>query len=99
MVGGGVNTDVGLSSQLAAVMLPEEENFLLLFRRETPLDNSVEFMRVRSKGQPIHHFQVHGENQLPLPLVVSLCYCSLRNNSSADKNPSRNPRTIDRYCI
>uniref|UniRef100_A0A3P8WP78 Secretagogin n=1 Tax=Cynoglossus semilaevis TaxID=244447 RepID=A0A3P8WP78_CYNSE len=42
----GVNTDVGLSSQLAAVMLPEEENFLLLFRRETPLDNSVEFMRI-----------------------------------------------------
>lgn len=32
-------------------MLPEEENFLLLFRRETPLDNSVEFMRVRVRGQ------------------------------------------------
>ncbi|XP_008329059.1 secretagogin [Cynoglossus semilaevis] len=32
--------------ELAAVMLPEEENFLLLFRRETPLDNSVEFMRI-----------------------------------------------------
>ncbi|XP_037329774.1 secretagogin-like isoform X4 [Pungitius pungitius] len=32
--------------ELATVMLPEEENFLLLFRRETPLDNSVEFMRI-----------------------------------------------------
>ncbi|XP_069566412.1 secretagogin-like [Brachyistius frenatus] len=32
--------------ELAAAMLPEEENFLLLFRRETPLDNSVEFMRI-----------------------------------------------------
>uniref|UniRef100_A0A3Q2FE65 Secretagogin, EF-hand calcium binding protein n=1 Tax=Cyprinodon variegatus TaxID=28743 RepID=A0A3Q2FE65_CYPVA len=32
--------------ELAAMMLPEEENFLLLFRRETPLDNSVEFMRI-----------------------------------------------------
>ncbi|XP_056116255.1 secretagogin-like [Rhinichthys klamathensis goyatoka] len=32
--------------QLAAVVLPEEENFLLLFRRETPLENSVEFMRI-----------------------------------------------------
>ncbi|XP_068567527.1 secretagogin-like [Cebidichthys violaceus] len=32
--------------ELAIVMLPEEENFLLLFRRETPLDNSVEFMRI-----------------------------------------------------
>ncbi|XP_035771527.1 secretagogin-like isoform X2 [Neolamprologus brichardi] len=31
--------------ELATLMLPEEENFLLLFRRETPLDNSVEFMR------------------------------------------------------
>ncbi|XP_049331207.1 secretagogin [Astyanax mexicanus] len=32
--------------ELATVILPEEENFLLLFRRETPLDNSVEFMRI-----------------------------------------------------
>ncbi|KAK1879932.1 Secretagogin [Dissostichus eleginoides] len=32
--------------ELATIMLPEEENFLLLFRRETPLDNSVEFMRI-----------------------------------------------------
>lgn len=28
------------------MILPDDENFLLLFRRETPLDNSVEFMRV-----------------------------------------------------
>eukprot|EP00064_Thunnus_orientalis_P014348 superscaffoldBa00002473_g14392 len=35
-----------LGMKLATVMLPEEENFLLLFRRETPLDNSVEFMRI-----------------------------------------------------
>ncbi|XP_029298894.1 secretagogin-like isoform X2 [Cottoperca gobio] len=32
--------------ELATIMLPEDENFLLLFRRETPLDNSVEFMRI-----------------------------------------------------
>ncbi|XP_072529651.1 secretagogin-like [Salminus brasiliensis] len=32
--------------EMATIMLPEEENFLLLFRRETPLDNSVEFMRI-----------------------------------------------------
>jgi len=32
--------------QLASMILPDDENFLLLFRRETPLDNSVEFMRV-----------------------------------------------------
>nr|XP_020478255.1 secretagogin isoform X2 [Monopterus albus] len=32
--------------ELATMMLPEEENFLLLFRRGIPLDNSVEFMRI-----------------------------------------------------
>uniref|UniRef100_A0A3B4ZJV1 Secretagogin, EF-hand calcium binding protein n=1 Tax=Stegastes partitus TaxID=144197 RepID=A0A3B4ZJV1_9TELE len=32
--------------ELATMMLPEDENFLLLFRRETPLDSSVEFMRI-----------------------------------------------------
>ncbi|NXE49955.1 SEGN protein, partial [Casuarius casuarius] len=31
---------------LANMILPDDENFLLLFRRETPLDNSVEFMRI-----------------------------------------------------
>ncbi|XP_076860675.1 secretagogin-like [Brachyhypopomus gauderio] len=33
-------------TELATIILPEEENFLLVFRRETPLDNSVEFMRI-----------------------------------------------------
>ncbi|XP_029976685.1 secretagogin-like isoform X2 [Salarias fasciatus] len=32
--------------ELATMMLPEDENFLLFFRTETPLDNSVEFMRI-----------------------------------------------------
>ncbi|XP_037548975.1 secretagogin [Nematolebias whitei] len=32
--------------ELATMLLREEENFLLLFRRETPLNNSVEFMRI-----------------------------------------------------
>ncbi|KTF83666.1 hypothetical protein cypCar_00030972 [Cyprinus carpio] len=31
---------------VAAALLPEQENFLLLFRRETPMENSVEFMRI-----------------------------------------------------
>lgn len=35
--------------QLANMILPEDENFLLIFRREAPLDNSVEFMKVRSQ--------------------------------------------------
>ncbi|NXF95818.1 SEGN protein, partial [Eubucco bourcierii] len=32
--------------ELANMILPDDENFLLLFRREAPLDNSVEFMRI-----------------------------------------------------
>uniref|UniRef100_A0A3B4EZT4 Secretagogin-like n=1 Tax=Pundamilia nyererei TaxID=303518 RepID=A0A3B4EZT4_9CICH len=35
--------------ELAHMILPEDENFLLVFRRENPLDNTVEFMTVRSK--------------------------------------------------
>ncbi|XP_029446654.1 LOW QUALITY PROTEIN: secretagogin [Rhinatrema bivittatum] len=35
--------------KLANMILPEDENFLLVFRRETPLDNSVEFMRIWRK--------------------------------------------------
>ncbi|XP_012659665.1 secretagogin-like, partial [Otolemur garnettii] len=31
--------------ELAGMFLSEDENFLLLFRRETPLDSSVEFMQ------------------------------------------------------
>ncbi|KAI4884349.1 hypothetical protein NFI96_027033 [Prochilodus magdalenae] len=43
----GTSSDGKLHIQeLATVVLPEEENFLLLFRREAPLDNSVEFMRI-----------------------------------------------------
>ncbi|KAA0709873.1 Secretagogin [Triplophysa tibetana] len=32
--------------QVSGALLPKLENFLLIFRRETPLDNSVEFMRI-----------------------------------------------------
>ncbi|XP_036395274.1 secretagogin [Megalops cyprinoides] len=35
--------------ELAHMMLPDDENFLLLFRRESPLDNSVEFMKIWRK--------------------------------------------------
>ena len=33
--------------QLANMILPEDENFLLVFRREAALDNSVDFMQVK----------------------------------------------------
>ncbi|XP_074062949.1 secretagogin [Macrotis lagotis] len=43
----GISEDGHLQIQeLANIILPEDENFLLLFRRETPLDNSVEFMQI-----------------------------------------------------
>ncbi|KAL0623346.1 Secretagogin [Plecturocebus cupreus] len=32
--------------ELAGMFLSEDENFLLFFRRETPLDSSVEFMQI-----------------------------------------------------
>ncbi|XP_053458570.1 secretagogin [Nycticebus coucang] len=35
--------------ELAGMFLSEDENFLLLFRRETPLDSSVEFMQIWRK--------------------------------------------------
>uniref|UniRef100_A0A671MZJ9 Secretagogin n=1 Tax=Sinocyclocheilus anshuiensis TaxID=1608454 RepID=A0A671MZJ9_9TELE len=35
--------------ELANMILPEDENFLLIFRREAPLDNSVEFMKIWRK--------------------------------------------------
>uniref|UniRef100_A0A8C6NP96 Secretagogin n=1 Tax=Nothobranchius furzeri TaxID=105023 RepID=A0A8C6NP96_NOTFU len=37
--------------ELANMILPEDENFLLVFRREAPLDNSVDFMKVRTSKQ------------------------------------------------
>ncbi|XP_077577978.1 secretagogin [Stigmatopora nigra] len=35
--------------ELAHMILPEEENFLLIFRREATLDNSVDFMQIWRK--------------------------------------------------
>uniref|UniRef100_A0A8C9W150 Secretagogin n=1 Tax=Scleropages formosus TaxID=113540 RepID=A0A8C9W150_SCLFO len=43
--------------ELANMILPEDENFLLLFRRETPLDNSVEFMKVRASLSTSCHLE------------------------------------------
>ncbi|XP_059921279.1 secretagogin-like isoform X2 [Gadus macrocephalus] len=33
--------------ELALMILPADENFLLVFRREAPLDNSVDFMKMK----------------------------------------------------
>ncbi|XP_036929902.1 secretagogin-like [Acanthopagrus latus] len=35
--------------ELANMILPEDENFLLVFRREAPLDNSVDFIKIWRK--------------------------------------------------
>ena len=42
-----IDKQYACSVQLA-VILPTEENFLLLFHRDNPLESSVEFMKVRS---------------------------------------------------
>ncbi|XP_016348759.1 secretagogin-like isoform X1 [Sinocyclocheilus anshuiensis] len=45
-----LTSDVRLAiHELANMILPEDENFLLIFRREAPLDNSVEFMKIWRK--------------------------------------------------
>lgn len=47
--------------QLANMILPEDENFLLCFRREAPLKNSVDFMKVRSQsGTVARHLLAFG---------------------------------------
>ncbi|VDQ09638.1 unnamed protein product [Trichobilharzia regenti] len=40
------NSDNRIELTEMAKILPTEENFLLLFHRDNPLDSSVEFMRV-----------------------------------------------------
>ena len=40
-----------LDSSKLAQMLPMEENFLMLFRINHPLDSSVEFMKVSKKNR------------------------------------------------
>uniref|UniRef100_A0A3B5QWS2 Secretagogin n=1 Tax=Xiphophorus maculatus TaxID=8083 RepID=A0A3B5QWS2_XIPMA len=47
--------------ELANMILPEEENFLLVFRREAPLDNSVDFMKAFLKDL----FQQHDKEVSP----------------------------------
>ncbi|KAL4616959.1 secretagogin-like [Arapaima gigas] len=56
--------------ELANMILPEDENFLLLFRRETPLNNSVEFMKVSSHSNG---------TDLLLSASLSVPYCLEQN--------------------
>uniref|UniRef100_A0A3Q2CM71 Secretagogin n=1 Tax=Cyprinodon variegatus TaxID=28743 RepID=A0A3Q2CM71_CYPVA len=50
--------------ELANMILPEEENFLLIFRREAPLDNSVDFMKAFLNDL----FQQHHKQVSPVKL-------------------------------
>uniref|UniRef100_A0A8C3D9K9 Secretagogin, EF-hand calcium binding protein n=1 Tax=Corvus moneduloides TaxID=1196302 RepID=A0A8C3D9K9_CORMO len=60
-----VTTDGRLQIQeLANMILPDDENFLLLFRRETPLDNSVEFMRDFLRDLFLQHNKIVAEVKL-----------------------------------
>lgn len=44
------NQDGKIDIRELAQLLPMEENFLLLFRFDNPLESSVEFMKVRRVG-------------------------------------------------
>lgn len=74
--------------QLATLMLPEEENFLLLFRRETPLDNSVEFMRVRSKVVKHWPTSVQPVEAHPAAVEAALTLCFVQIWRSYDTDSS-----------
>uniref|UniRef100_A0A8C4NNU1 Secretagogin n=1 Tax=Eptatretus burgeri TaxID=7764 RepID=A0A8C4NNU1_EPTBU len=47
--------------EVANMLLPEDENFLLLFRQESLLDNSVEFMRIWRKYDVDHSGYISAE--------------------------------------
>ncbi|XP_004712575.1 secretagogin [Echinops telfairi] len=69
MASQGISKDVRTPmKELASMFLSEDENFLLLFRRETPLDSSVEFMRadIRNflRDLFLHHEKVISEVKL-----------------------------------
>ncbi|XP_027458649.1 secretagogin isoform X3 [Zalophus californianus] len=50
--------------ELANMFLSEDENFLLLFRQETPLDSSVEFMQNFLRDLFLHHEKAISEAKL-----------------------------------
>ncbi|MEJ1284610.1 capping protein regulator and myosin 1 linker 1 [Cricetulus griseus] len=51
-------------TELASMFLSEDENFLLFFRLETPLDNSVEFMQNFLRDLFLHHKKAISEADL-----------------------------------
>ena len=59
------NKDGKIDIREMAQLLPMEENFLLLFRFDNPLDSSVEFMKVRIST-------VHVDIQFTVQLVVGI---------------------------
>uniref|UniRef100_A0A8K9XLD7 Secretagogin n=1 Tax=Oncorhynchus mykiss TaxID=8022 RepID=A0A8K9XLD7_ONCMY len=71
--------------ELATMMLPEEENFLLLFHRETPLDNSVEFMRIWRNYDTDSSGYISAI-ELKVQLKNALLLISMRSMEMFDKN-------------
>ena len=61
------NKDGKIDIREMAQLLPMEENFLLLFRFDNPLDSSVEFMKARHKNK----IYVYG-NTIFIVAVVSV---------------------------
>ena len=51
------NKDGKIDIREMAQLLPMEENFLLLFRFDNPLESSVEFMKVQTTNTNINLFK------------------------------------------
>uniref|UniRef100_A0A669DZ34 Secretagogin, EF-hand calcium binding protein n=1 Tax=Oreochromis niloticus TaxID=8128 RepID=A0A669DZ34_ORENI len=69
--------------ELAHMILPEDENFLLVFRRENPLDNTVEFMTVRSK---ITHERLRFSCFLKHPVILQMKIFDKNKDGRLDLN-------------
>uniref|UniRef100_A0A8C5GZ13 Secretagogin, EF-hand calcium binding protein n=1 Tax=Gouania willdenowi TaxID=441366 RepID=A0A8C5GZ13_GOUWI len=78
--------------EAAAALLTEEETFLLMFHRETPLNNSVEFMRIW------RNYDTNGSGYISakeLKVALASVICS---SSTGSGSPLRKAFTFTRYA-
>ena len=65
-----------------AQLLPMEENFLLLFRFDNPLDSSVEFMKVKTKEKSFQIGWLLGSAAASSSSLLTTLNCSLNSSAS-----------------
>ncbi|KAF5925105.1 hypothetical protein HPG69_008782 [Diceros bicornis minor] len=64
--------------ELASMFLSEDENFLLLFRQETPLDSSVEFMQAGMLVTRTERGEASERFSLNISISISFSHCPCR---------------------